>query len=69
MLDLLGLLMAPRVYLGALTGAVGGVGLAILIRYLVGARVPIELLAAFVAISIVAGVLAGAWHRGTPTKE
>jgi hypothetical protein len=63
MLDLVGLLMAPRVYLGALIGVLAGFGAAFLVRWIFGSQVPIELLALLVAVGAVVGIAVGAWHR------
>ncbi len=60
MVDLVGFLTSPRVFLGALIGLFVGLGGAYLLRSFVGPQVAIELLALVVAIGIFIGILLGA---------
>ncbi len=60
MVDLVGFLTSPRVFLGALIGLLVGLGVSYLIRSFAGPLVAIELLALVVAVGIFVGILLGA---------
>ncbi len=63
MLDLVGLLTSPRLFLGGLVGLLVGLGVAFLIHSYFGPQVPVELLALLVAIGIIVGLVIGALER------
>lgn len=60
MLDLLGFLISPRVFLGSLIGLLVGLGAAYLFRLFVVPQALKELLALVVALGILVGILVGA---------
>jgi len=64
MVDLVGFLTSPRVFLGAVIGLLAGLGCAYLLRSIAGPQVPIELLALIVALGIFVGILLGARDKG-----
>jgi hypothetical protein len=59
MLDLVGLLTSPRIFLCGVVGVLAGIGAAWLIRFVAGPQVPTEVLALVVAVGIVAGLFIG----------
>jgi ABC-type uncharacterized transport system permease subunit len=70
MLELVGFLMAPRVFLGALVGTIVGIGAAFLVRTLLGPQVAAGVLALLIAAGLVVGVVVGAWgHAEKKPKQ
>lgn len=60
MLDLAGFLTSPRRFVDGPLGLIVGLGLAHVIRVVVGPQVAVELLAVVVALGIIVGLLVGA---------